>query len=48
MSKASEHYFDTPLLWIKDGQVPDYLPLVGGLLMPTASVKLEAGDRIKR
>ena len=48
VSKASERYLDTPLLWIKDGQVPDYLALVGGLLMPTASVKLEAGDCIKR
>lgn len=33
VAKASERYLDTPLLWIKGGVVPDYLTLVGGLLL---------------
>ncbi len=30
--KTSELYFNMPLLWPKDGRLPEYLMLVGGLL----------------
>ncbi|MBS7225516.1 MAG: GNAT family N-acetyltransferase [Clostridiaceae bacterium] len=28
-----EKYFDKPILWIQDGKTPEYLTLVGGLLI---------------
>lgn len=33
VSKTAEYYLNKPLLWIKDGILPEYLMLVGGLLM---------------
>lgn len=33
VGKTAERYFGKPLLWIKDGAAPDYLMLVGGLLL---------------
>lgn len=32
VGKTAERYLQKPLCWIRDGQVPDYLFLVGGLL----------------
>ena len=32
VSKTAEVYLNKPMLWIKDGVLPDYLMLVGGLL----------------
>lgn len=37
ISKTMEMYFDKPILWIKDGKTPEYLTLVGGLLIRDAS-----------
>lgn len=37
VSKTAEQYFNLPMLWIKDGQAPDYLMLAGGLLLREAS-----------
>ena len=34
VAKTGELYFQQPLLWIKNGEMPDYLTLVGGLLLP--------------
>jgi hypothetical protein len=31
---TAERYLGQPLLWIKDGILPDYLMLVGALLLP--------------
>ena len=33
ISKTMEKYFDKPILWIQDGKTPEYLTLVGGLLI---------------
>lgn len=33
VAKTGEHYLKTPLVWIKQGQLPAYLTLVGGLLL---------------
>ncbi|MGI6028893.1 MAG: DUF2284 domain-containing protein [Candidatus Heteroscillospira sp.] len=33
MSETMERYFQKPILWIKNGEIPDYLTLVGGLLL---------------
>lgn len=34
VTKTAEHYFGRPLLWVQNGVAPDYLTLVGGLLVP--------------
>lgn len=36
VARASEKYLETPILWIEDGVVPEYLTLVGGLLLKEA------------
>lgn len=33
VAKTAEHYLHKPILWIKDNVLPDYLMLVGGLLL---------------
>ena len=33
VSETALRYFNRPLLWVKDGVAPDYLMLVGGLLL---------------
>lgn len=33
VAKTAEHYLHKPLLWIKDNVLPEYLVLVGGLLL---------------
>jgi len=35
--KTSERWLHKPLLWIRDGVVPSYLILVGGLLLPSGA-----------
>lgn len=37
ISKTMELYFQTPILWVKDGKLPEYLTLVGGLLLGEAA-----------
>ncbi|MGI6574393.1 MAG: DUF2284 domain-containing protein [bacterium] len=32
---TASRYFGFPLLWVKNGVLPDYLMLVGGLLLPS-------------
>lgn len=34
VGKTGELYFNHPLLWIKDGEMPAYLTLICGLLLP--------------
>lgn len=34
VGKTAELYFQKPLQWIKDGEMPEYLTLIGGLLLP--------------
>lgn len=34
VGKTMEKYFCRPIQWVQDGQTPDYLMLVGGLLLP--------------
>lgn len=34
VSKTADRYLRKPLLWIRGDQLPDYLMLVGGLLLP--------------
>lgn len=33
VAKIAEHYFRRPLLWMKDDTAPDYMVLIGGLLL---------------
>ena len=33
MAKTSEYFLQNPILWIRDNVLPDYLMLVGGLLL---------------
>ena len=37
VAKTTEQIFHTPMLWIKNGILPDYLMLVGGLLLREAN-----------
>ncbi len=37
VGKTVEYYLKQPLQWIRDGQTPDYLTLVGGLLIKDAA-----------
>lgn len=32
VGKTAQRYLDRPILWIRDGQLPEYLMLIGGLL----------------
>ncbi len=34
VGKTAELYFQRPLQWIKAGEMPEYLTLIGGLLLP--------------
>ncbi len=34
VGETSQKFFGKPLLWVKDGIAPEYLVLVGGLLVP--------------
>lgn len=34
VGETMSRYFDKPILWIENGKRPDYLMLVGGLLLP--------------
>ncbi len=36
VSETAIRYFGRPLLWVQDGAAPDYLMMVGGLLLPGA------------
>lgn len=36
VSETAVRYFGRPLLWVQEGVAPDYLMLVGGLLLPGA------------
>ncbi|MBQ2888285.1 MAG: DUF2284 domain-containing protein [Firmicutes bacterium] len=34
VGKVCEKYFDKPILWVQDNKAPEYLMLIGGLLLP--------------